>query len=254
VPRFSVSHHPGMLINDVLAIYYVDAVVYGLFFVALMYRFWQSRVRFYALYAIPVFLLFFADVLFIKHLFGDDTFTIILMIGQVASLLLAKTTVVMVRAWITSMRQKDERDDLQPSLDQQTVNTARWISLALWISFTVFSLVGVVLFILRITNGVDKRFTYISAGGFVLSAVGLMAVCVWLFVKTPAECADKKRQMARLMALTVLVSVPVVIYSATDHYFVGGVVYWLFVGIVLLPNALVGYNQPPERVEMITVV
>jgi hypothetical protein len=234
--------------------YIIDAVVYALFFVALLVRLWQSRVRAYAHYAISILLLFFTDVFLIKQLFGDHTFTYVLMLGQIASLFLAKTTVSITRTWITSMQPPKEETGVVQHVSPQILQRARWISLVVWIAFTVFSMLGAVFFLLRITTGLGKEYTYISGAGFVVSTVALILLCVWLFLRTPAECTDKKHQMVRLMVLAILVSVPVIVYSTTDDHIISNAVYWILAAILLVPrHALIGYDKPPEQVNLVTV-
>jgi hypothetical protein len=228
--------------------YILDCVFYALFFIGLLYRWWQTRVIFYALFAIPILMFFLIDVFIVTHAFGDSTLSIILIIGQTASLLVAVTTLLMLRTWIESMSQPKEQQQGY-HMNHKLLKTCYWICQLLLIAFAVFSILGFVLFILRVTTKLDSVYTYISGFGFVLCALIMLAITVVLFIKMPtgtAGYATKRGQMARLVGYSLLLAIPVIVYSTAD-YFIASIVFWAFVILTLYPDALINYDKNPEQ-------
>jgi len=226
--------------------YILDLVVNGLIFLGFSYRYRQTSVKSYLWLALAVLAEAVSSAL-LGFLVGvGDLSLIIVYVAMIlvtlAGLVFAMVMLFLFRDWVQSMRSATQPQAYKLEKAEKVINILRYV-------YPGLVLLLVVIYVLLLVS--------VGAAGVLALLVGLAYSCVvfvqlafmiWLWLdiqKVPNESMIKKRnQLIRLMGLTFFASWPSLLGGVSAGVGVA-ICWWLWYGIALWPNALVGYSEPP---------
>jgi len=226
--------------------YIIDLVINLLILGGFLFRFKQTRVRYYAVIAAAVCAYIVADVL-LAIIFDDAVLQIVLIyiaviLFMIGGLVLIMVMLDMMRSWVHSMRNA-------PLPAANKIQTSEKVVRALRIVYPSLTLLLVLFYVLLI-------FTLLIAGILAI-IVGLaytvclcfqlgLVIWLWLDVRQVANQsqATKRNQLVRLGALIFFGAWPSLL-SGVGAGIGTSICWWIWYGIALWPNALVGFDEEP---------
>jgi len=229
--------------------YILDLVVSGLIFLAFSYRFSQTRVKYYLWLAVAVLASAVSSALlaFLTGI-GDLSAVIIyvaLILVTLSGLVFVMAVLFLFRDWIQSMRRSAQPQAHKLEKADKVTNILKFVYPALTLLLVV---AYILLLSILVTAGVVAL---VVALMYTVAVVVQLGVMIWLWLDIQGVSTEsmirKRNQLLRITALTFFSSWPALLGGVGTG--IGSVVcWWLWYGIALWPNALVGFEEPPVEV------
>jgi len=228
------------------AFYIIDLVINLLILGGFLFRYKQTKVRYYAVIAGAICSYVIGDVL-LAFIFDDAVLQIVLIYIAVILFMIGGLVLIMVmldilRTWTFSMRNA-------PLPAANKLQTTDKVVRVLRITYPSLTLLLVIFYVLLI-------FTLLFAGilAIIVGLVYTICLCfqlglviwMWLDVRQVANQsqATKRNQLVRLGALIFFGAWPSLL-SGIGAGVGTSICWWIWYGIALWPNALVGYDEEP---------
>jgi len=226
--------------------YIIDLVVNGLIFLGFSYRYHQTKVKYYLWLAVAVLASAVSSAL-LAFLTGVGNLSAIviyvaLILVTLAGLIFIMAQLFLFRDWIQSMRRASKPD-------QHKLEKADKLCNALKYAYPALTLLLVLAYVLLIV--------FLTAAGIVAILVALMftvavvvqlGVMIWLWLDVQSVGSEsmirKRNQLVRITALAFFSSWPALL-GGVGTGFAAIICWWLWYGIALWPNSLVGFDEPP---------
>jgi len=227
--------------------YIIDLIVNLVLAAGFAFRYRQTQVKSYLYLGLAVCGFLVGDVLY-AFLLGDLTLTLIIVYVGLAIYALSGLVFVMVvlkllRTWITSMRRA-------PAPAAHKLDKSEKLAGYLRYAYPGLTLLSILFFVLLIVSfGAAAILSILVGLLYTICIVTQLAVCVWMWLDIQSVATTsqitKRNQLVRIAALTFFSAWP----SMFSGFGVGigaSICWWVFYGIALWPNALVGYELEPE--------
>jgi len=231
----------------VLFFYIVDLVVNGLIFLGFAYRYNQTKVRYYLWLALAVLAEAISDVLlaFLTDI-GNLNAAVIyvsLILVVLAGLVFVMTVLFLLQDWIVSMRNAP-----RPAANKLVV--AEKVTRILKFAYPALTLGLVIIYVLMIVSLTAAAAIALVVGlAYTACVIVQVAIMIWLWLDVQTASNEsqlrKRNQLVRIAALAFFAAWPSLLGGVGVGIGVA-VCWWLWYGIALWPNALVGYEQEPE--------
>jgi len=228
------------------AFYIIDLVVNGLIFLGFSYRYHQTKVKYYLWLAVAVLASAVASAL-LAFLTGIGNLSAIviyvsLILVTLAGLIFIMAQLYLLRDWIQSMRRASKPEPHKLEKADKLCNALKY-------TYPALTLLLVLAYVLLIV--------FLTAAGIIVLLVALMltvaivlqlGVMVWLWLDVQSVGSEsmirKRNQLVRIAALTFFSSWPALL-GGVGTGFAAIICWWLWYGIALWPNSLVGFDEPP---------
>jgi len=231
--------------------YVIDLAVDVLLAGALFYRFRNTKVRYYLYFAIGVLAEAVASGLlaFLSNSFGLVTLSIIviyssLIIYMIANLIFILCVLHMFQAWVRSMRNAPRPSAIK-------LEKATKLSRILWYIYPALTCLLVLFFVLVVvTLAIAAVLATVTGVAYAVSVVAQLSVTIWLWLDVqhntgnPSE-TRKRDQLVRIGAMTFFAAWPSML-SGLGAGIGSSICWWVFFGIALWPNALIGFDEEPQ--------
>lgn len=233
-----------------LFFYVLDLLINAAILGAFVYRYKQTGVKYYkwlagacgAIVVSSALIAFLADSLAFP---GITVFVIYgaMIIVSLAGLVFLYTILFMFQDWVHSMRNA-------PTPAAHKLDKARQIIDILKKVYPGITLTMIVVYVLLMVSLGFAGILVLLVG--LVSSVAIVAqlavmIWMWLDVKDATDAAQiqKRNQLIRVAAMTFFSAWPALL-GGVGAGLGGSVCYWIWYGIALWPNALVGYEQQPQ--------
>jgi hypothetical protein len=230
-----------------LFFYIIDLVINVLIFGGFAFRYKQTSVKYYLYLALAVLGFAVSDALLA---FLGDSLNLLIVIVYVSLILVMLCGLVfvlvvlhMLQTWIHSMR-----NAASPAANK--LSTSSKLIRILRIAYPSLIVLMVVFFVLLIfTTVVPSALALIFGLIYSLCVIAQLAVEIWMWLDIQSVSNEsqirKRNQLIRLAGLTFFSSWPSLLGGVGAGIGMS-VCWWIWYGIALWPNALVGYDVEPQ--------
>jgi len=226
--------------------YILDLVVNGLIFLGFSYRYQQTKVRYYLWVALAVLAEAVSSALLVFLTGVGDLSAIIIYVALIlvtlSGLVFVMAVVFLFRDWIQSMQNSAQPQAHKLAKAEKVINILKYVYPGL-----TFLLVLVYVLLLSFLFAAGFM-AIIVAVAYTAAVIVQLAFMVWLLLDIQSvsdeSMMQKRNQLVRIVALTFFASWPALLGGVGTGVGVA-VCWWLWYGIALWPNSLVGYDEPP---------
>jgi len=221
--------------------YITDAIICTGFVAAYTFYHHKTKLRHYALLAVAAGLFVLVDILALVDAVSVEAWIALLVLTVIALTIWAFVLTQLLKAWLISMELR-----IKPSQFKTSLTIAKLL-LAIW---PAIGFINVILVIVVYVSTVSVLLLLVVAILYLVGMAIMVVTTLWLFSSAyigGAETTFKKNQMARLLALSILVPIGMFLACANVPAVAAGIVFWVWMAITVWPRALVNYDLTPAE-------
>jgi len=233
---------------DIFAI--INLVISLLIFGAFLYRYKETGVKYYQYLGIATlgFVISAGLVAFVLDLSLSLAVYIVygaVIVSAIAGLAFVLCMLHMLQTWVQSMRQA-----AFPTANK--LDMAEKICGILRIVYPACTATLVVIYILiMVSLGFAGLLAMVVGLVYAIAIVAQFAVIIWMYLDIHAVSTEsqvrKRNQLIRIAAMCLFASGPAM-FGGLGVGIAGSLCWWIWYGIALWPNALVGFDERPDQV------
>jgi len=229
--------------------YILDLVVNGLIFLGFSYRYSQTKVKYYLWLAGGVLASAVSSALlaFLTGIGNLSTVVVYvaLILASLSGLIFIMAVLFLFRDWIQSMRQSPQPQAHKLEKADKVINILKFTYPGMTL---LLVLAYILLLSILVTAGVAA---IVVALLYTIAVIVQLGVMIWLWLDVQSVGTEsmiwKRNQLVRITALTFFSCWPALLGGVGTG--IGSVIcWWLWYGIALWPNSLVGFEEPPVEV------
>jgi len=231
----------------ILIFYLVDFLLNLAFTAGFFYRYKQTTVVHYAYLGAAALAMVMTDTVlaFLIGNIGHILFIVngAIIINMIAGLVTIYVVLNLITIWIASVKRT-------PQMGASKMTTSERVFRVLKILYPVLTLLSAIFWIMDMVNIYIGAFFAFLVGVAWTGCVMLQtAICVWMYldieIVSNASQIAKRSQLTRLIGLSFFNAWPA-LFSGMGVGYIASVCWWIWMGIALWPNALVGFEVEPQ--------
>jgi len=235
----------------ILFFYVIDLVINLFFAGGFFYRYKQTSVVHYAHLGAALLAMVTADALlgFLVDNAGIILYTVngAIILDMVAGLVIVYVVLNLIKIWIISMKHSAKPAANKLATSERVVGYLKLAYPALTLLSAAFWVMVMVTFYIGATLALLVGLAWTAC------VVLQLAICAWMYLDIQnvgnASQTAKRNQLIRLIALSFFGAWPALFAGVGVGYGVS-ICWWIWMGIALWPNALVGYEMMPQNTDV----